>query len=158
MGRPDGLRERVRHLFGCQRIWPDIKEDSVAWGNLGGEDLSSTADDGRGPESYGSSAIPDGYEVALHVNALGEGEQVEVFVGDVSICLAKVDGQLHAVENACPHAGAALSEGELEGQIIRCPLHGWEFDLSDGQCGMNEEAQLRVFDVQLFGEAICVRV
>ncbi|MDQ3945278.1 MAG: Rieske 2Fe-2S domain-containing protein [Actinomycetota bacterium] len=41
-------------------------------------------------------------------------------------------GQLHAVEDRCPHAGATLSEGEVEGCVLTCPRHGSQFDVSDG--------------------------
>ena len=39
---------------------------------------------------------------------------------------------LHALENLCPHAGAPLSEGCLEGPIVTCTLHGWRFDVRTG--------------------------
>lgn len=43
-----------------------------------------------------------------------------------------VRGHLYAVEDVCPHAGAVLSGGELEGQVLTCPRHGSQFDVSDG--------------------------
>ncbi|MGH8992125.1 MAG: Rieske (2Fe-2S) protein [Acidimicrobiia bacterium] len=42
-------------------------------------------------------------------------------------------GRLHAVEDRCPHAGATLSEGEVEGCVVTCPRHGSQFDVSDGE-------------------------
>ena len=42
-------------------------------------------------------------------------------------------GQLHALEDACPHKGVALHKGKVHGENIACPYHGWEFDDS-GQC------------------------
>lgn len=44
-----------------------------------------------------------------------------------------VRGRLHAVEDRCPHAGAVLSEGELEGTVLTCPRHGSQFDVRDGE-------------------------
>ena len=43
-----------------------------------------------------------------------------------------VRGRLYAVEDVCPHAGAILSGGELEGPVLTCPRHGSQFDVSDG--------------------------
>jgi nitrite reductase/ring-hydroxylating ferredoxin subunit len=43
-----------------------------------------------------------------------------------------VSGALFAVEDRCPHAGAVLSEGELEGSVLTCPRHGSQFDVKDG--------------------------
>lgn len=42
-------------------------------------------------------------------------------------------GQVIALEDKCPHRGAALSSGWLEGDYIRCPYHGWKFQ-TDGKC------------------------
>lgn len=41
-------------------------------------------------------------------------------------------GQLCAVRDVCPHAGATLSEGELEGTVLTCPRHGSQFDVQTG--------------------------
>ena len=46
--------------------------------------------------------------------------------------LFRVDGEIHAMENACPHNGDPLSEGLLDGAIVVCPAHGWEFDVRTG--------------------------
>ena len=43
-----------------------------------------------------------------------------------------VDGRPCAIEDACNHAGASLSEGEKDGACIVCPMHGYVFDLRDG--------------------------
>ncbi|NEO86764.1 MAG: aromatic ring-hydroxylating dioxygenase subunit alpha [Spirulina sp. SIO3F2] len=42
-------------------------------------------------------------------------------------------GQLHALEDACPHKGVALHQGEVQGDRLLCPYHGWEFNGS-GDC------------------------
>ncbi|MGH9035847.1 MAG: Rieske (2Fe-2S) protein, partial [Acidimicrobiia bacterium] len=41
--------------------------------------------------------------------------------------------RLHACADRCPHAGATLSEGELEGPILTCPRHGSQFDVRTGE-------------------------
>jgi nitrite reductase/ring-hydroxylating ferredoxin subunit len=43
-----------------------------------------------------------------------------------------VGGRLHAVADVCPHAGAVLSDGELEGPVLTCPAHGSQFDVCTG--------------------------
>ena len=42
-------------------------------------------------------------------------------------------GRLCAISDACPHAGASLSEGELDGDIVTCPRHGSQFRVTDGE-------------------------
>lgn len=43
------------------------------------------------------------------------------------------NGQLHALEDACPHKGVALHKGQIQGCYIACPYHGWQFNGS-GEC------------------------
>ncbi len=57
-----------------------------------------------------------------------------VEVDGQTIALFIVDGAVHAIHNRCPHMEASLSEGELEGCIVACPLHHWEFDVTTGEC------------------------
>jgi len=63
---------------------------------------------------------------------LAEGAMKEVSVEGRKILLARVGDKYYAVDNICPHMGAALSSGKLGGTIVTCPRHGSQFDLSDG--------------------------
>ncbi len=50
-----------------------------------------------------------------------------------NICFVKLDDDLYAVQNKCPHAGADLSQGWCsEGKLV-CPYHRHEFDLETGR-------------------------
>ena len=42
--------------------------------------------------------------------------------------------EILAIGNECPHQGANLCDGWVEGDIVTCPLHGWEFDFRSGAC------------------------
>ena len=64
---------------------------------------------------------------------LPEGTMKEVALQGHSILLTIVSGKLYAAENVCPHMGAKLSEGKLDGTVVTCPRHGSQFDLSDGR-------------------------
>jgi len=52
---------------------------------------------------------------------------------DVAV-YASEDGEVYAVLDACPHDGGPLSSGFVEGRSLVCPRHGWEFEVSSGQC------------------------
>ena len=41
-------------------------------------------------------------------------------------------GGYYAIDDACTHRGGALSEGEIEGTVVTCPLHGAAFDVTTG--------------------------
>lgn len=63
---------------------------------------------------------------------LAEGTMKEVTAQGREILLARVGDKYYAADNRCPHMGAKLSEGKLEGVVVTCPRHGSRFDLSDG--------------------------
>ncbi len=62
--------------------------------------------------------------------APGEVKQYTVEGRPVALC--NVDGEFHAFEDICTHQFAHLTEGEFEGQEIKCPLHGAKFDVKSG--------------------------
>lgn len=49
------------------------------------------------------------------------------------IAIYHVDSRICAIADSCPHAGASLSDGELEGDVVTCPLHGSQFRVTDGE-------------------------
>jgi nitrite reductase/ring-hydroxylating ferredoxin subunit len=87
------------------------------------------------------------------VEELPPGERVITEVDGHSIGVFNVAGEFFAVKNDCPHQRAPLCEGRLTGttqtdnageyewkmpdQIIRCPWHGWEFDVKTGKSVFN---------------------
>jgi 3-phenylpropionate/trans-cinnamate dioxygenase ferredoxin component len=62
--------------------------------------------------------------------APGSGRLVEV--AGRFIALFNCAGTFYAVDDACTHAEASLSDGYLDGTTIECPLHGGCFDLRTG--------------------------
>jgi 3-phenylpropionate/trans-cinnamate dioxygenase ferredoxin subunit len=63
---------------------------------------------------------------------LAPGQRKLAFIDGRSIVLFNIDGTLHALDNACPHNGASLAGGQLEGCMLRCPAHGLRFDVRTG--------------------------
>jgi naphthalene 1,2-dioxygenase ferredoxin component len=53
--------------------------------------------------------------------------------GELELALCLVEGSVYATENMCSHAFARLSDGEVEGYEILCPLHGGRFDVRTGE-------------------------
>lgn len=65
-------------------------------------------------------------------------------------------GQVRCVADRCPHAGGALSEGECDAQVVRCPRHGWRFDLGSGHCLSNPRFEVATRRLYVKEEAIWV--
>ncbi len=56
-----------------------------------------------------------------------------VDVDDVMVAVFNLDGEFHAIENVCTHEYAELTDGEVIGNEIVCPLHGAHFDIRTGE-------------------------
>lgn len=69
---------------------------------------------------------PDGRTLIEH-----EGHEIAVF---------RVDGNVYAVANSCPHEGNPLIEGIVLGGNLTCAYHAWTFDLATGSCLVGDEA------------------
>lgn len=98
------------------------------------------------------------------LSELPPGARKIVEVGGRSIGIFNLDGELYAVRNSCPHQGAPLCLGsiggtaaesrpgeyvwEREGEILRCPWHGWEFDITTGRSVFNpHKTRVRSYEV-----------
>jgi len=87
--------------------------------------------------------------VVATVDEIAPGKSKLVTVKGREIGLFNVNGQFYALANRCPHAGGALCEGAIvglvqsdgpgkyklarPGEFLRCPWHGWEFEIATGQ-------------------------
>jgi len=90
-----------------------------------------------------------------------------VDVGKFGVGVYNVAGSLHAIVNYCSHEGAPLCEGLIggtnefdpaepggvrrvkDGQIVRCPWHNWEFDVTTGQNLADPTRRIRTYDVDV---------
>jgi len=91
--------------------------------------------------------IPAGSARAYPIN----GRMVAVF---------HVDGDYHAILDSCPHMGASLASGYLDGHEVVCPWHAWRFCVRDGCWTDNPQASLNTdsFEVRVVDEEIQVLV
>ena len=79
-----------------------------------------------------------------------------VVVDGREIALFNVNGALYAIDNACPHQGAPLAEGWVEGTTITCAWHSWCFSLIDGTMTLGAFASVDTFDVKVEDGTIMV--
>jgi 3-phenylpropionate/trans-cinnamate dioxygenase ferredoxin subunit len=70
--------------------------------------------------------------IALDRLPPGKGKVVRVAGKDIA--LFNVDGTIHAIDDACPHAGVSLGSGKLRGSIVTCRGHGFRYDVTTGSC------------------------
>lgn len=70
------------------------------------------------------------HAVSMPMAELPRGQRKLMFVAGRSIALFNIDGAIYAIDNSCPHQGASLANGKLEGTRLQCPAHGLRFDLA----------------------------
>lgn len=73
-----------------------------------------------------------------------------------TVAIANVDGNLFAISNVCLHRGGPLGQGELEGKVVTCPWHGWQYDVTTGKVTMNPAVGVESYPVEIRGEDIFV--
>lgn len=87
---------------------------------------------------------------------LRDGRARKVTVGDHEVALWRVGGKLYAVGNVCAHQHfSMIHQGTVEGQIVRCPMHGWEYSLETGTA-VSGNGTIPVFEVKLDGESVLI--
>ena len=90
------------------------------------------------------------------VRELSPGENKVVNVNGQDIALANVGGEFFAVNNTCPHRGGSLGDGFLEGEIITCPLHGWRFNVRNGNHEFMPQVKISCYQVKVEGDDVLV--
>jgi 3-phenylpropionate/trans-cinnamate dioxygenase ferredoxin subunit len=100
------------------------------------------------------------------LDAIPPGQRMLVKVGGREIGIFNVGGEYFAVSNRCPHEGASLCKGRVvglvessepgsyqfsrRGELLRCPWHGWEFDLRTGKSWCEpDRTKVRSYDLKV---------
>jgi nitrite reductase/ring-hydroxylating ferredoxin subunit len=97
------------------------------------------------------------FKVAM-VSEIPEGTGREVMANGRRVALFNVAGAFHAMEGVCPHQGGPLGEGILDGSVVSCPWHFWQFDVVTGHPPDFPEATLPKFRVKIEAGDVFVEV
>lgn len=100
----------------------------------------------------------DGYERVAAVDDIPDGSGQTVWAGAEEIALFNSQGAFYAISNICPHRGAPLSEGFIEGERVLCPWHCFDFHLRSGECGMVPGMRVKAYELKVEDGEIFVRV
>ncbi len=93
------------------------------------------------------------------VVALPPGRCLRADVDGDDVLVVNIDGTLYAIDNICSHEYAELSDGELDGREIECPLHGARFDVTTGEA-LTPPAydDVRTYEVRVENDVIQVKI
>ncbi|MBI4182000.1 MAG: Rieske (2Fe-2S) protein [Candidatus Aenigmarchaeota archaeon] len=89
---------------------------------------------------------------------LREGEGRVVQAGGQALALFLREGKVYAISNTCLHRGGPLGEGSLDGKVVTCPWHGWQYDIATGANQTNPALPVRAYPVQVQGGDVLVDV
>jgi nitrite reductase/ring-hydroxylating ferredoxin subunit len=95
---------------------------------------------------------------AAKTDEIPAGSIREFQVEGKTLAIANVGGKFYAINNTCLHRGGPLGEGELEGKIVTCPWHGWQYDVTNGKLTMNPSAGVECYGTEVKGEDIWVEL
>ena len=100
------------------------------------------------------------FHTICKVGNIPEGEARMFVVDDVMVGVFHINGQFHALDNECPHAGASLAHGLIEGDTVRCRIHHWRFCIRDGTYldEAKPEFNARSFVVRVVGDDVRVEM
>jgi nitrite reductase (NADH) small subunit len=92
------------------------------------------------------------------ISELAVGSCKTVEVNGKAIGLFNVGGKVYALDNTCLHQGGPLGEGLLEGEVVTCPWHFWEFNVRTGEKVGDPSLRVASYPVQIEGDDIKVAV
>ncbi len=88
-----------------------------------------------------------------------QGAGLAVYLEGRSVALFNVGGTFYAIDDTCTHAGGSLSEGELDGTVVTCPLHGARFDVTSGEVLRPPAAEdVSRYDVRVEGGKVKIEI
>ena len=89
-----------------------------------------------------------------------EGEAKLCFAGETAVAVFQHAGRFFALANECPHAGASLAHGLIDGDCVSCRIHHWRFCIRDGRYLDEDKSQynVRSFRVRVVGDEVQVEL
>jgi nitrite reductase (NADH) small subunit len=122
------------------------------------EERIFTTEFAEGTEKRKKKEIEMGFARAAKTGDVPPGTIREFQVEGKAVALANVDGQFHAINNVCLHRGGPLADGPLEGPVVTCPWHGWQYDVRTGKVTQNPTVGVECYLVEVRGDEIFVDV
>lgn len=93
------------------------------------------------------------------VREVPPGKSKQVQAGGKVLALFNVNGTFYAIDDTCPHRGASLAEGELEGHQVVCPWHAASFDVTTGaHLCPPARSDVASYKVQIVGDEVQVDI
>lgn len=98
------------------------------------------------------------FVTVARLSELDPGIAKAVEVNGKEIAVYNVNGKIFATDNTCLHQGGPLGEGMLEGNVVTCPWHMWQYNVCTGENLEDSLLKVETYPVQVDGDDIKVAV
>jgi nitrite reductase/ring-hydroxylating ferredoxin subunit len=99
-----------------------------------------------------------GFVRVIKADELPPGTVRELEIAGKAVALANVGGRVYAINNTCLHRAGPLGQGLLEGKIVTCPWHGWQYDVTNGKLLQNPAVGVDCYPAEVRGEDVFIDV
>ena len=120
-----------------------------------GTGLASVAASGGEPSA---SAPATAFRRIGSVAELAPHGQFSTWLDDHDILVFRLNGEIKALSNICPHFGGPVGFHKMQGGVFTCLWHNYRFEADDGRCLTNGNLCLRGYKVKVEGEDILVQL
>ena len=97
------------------------------------------------------------HKVAKTTDMKDGGAQI-IDISGQSIALFNLKGKFYATDNHCLHRGGPLADGHIEGSIVTCPWHAWQFDVKSGECLTMKGSKLKCYPTKIENSEIHIEI
>ena len=98
------------------------------------------------------------YTNVAKVEDIKPGKCRVVVVNEKEFALFNVGGKFYAIDNLCRHEGGPVGDGDLDDTVVTCPLHGWDYDVTNGENHTEPDLPVKAFEVTVEGSDIKIKI
>ena len=100
------------------------------------------------------------FHAVAKTHEIPEGEGRTFVIDGALVAVFHVGGEFTAIDDTCPHMGASLAAGHIEGEAVMCPWHAWRFSVKDGTWLDNPKSKIanKCYPVRVVGDSVEVEM
>jgi len=101
----------------------------------------------------------ENYSFVAETGEIPSGKRKRVEINGQRITIFNIENTYYAINDTCPHKKTApLIRGKLDGLGIKCPNHGYRFDLKTGECNIDSVFNTKIYAVKVEGNSILLEL
>ncbi len=102
--------------------------------------------------------IKNWHKILDSINDLEDGKPKTIQVAKKTLVVTRLNDDIGVIDNACPHMGGPLGEGQIENGYIKCPWHGYEFHTCTGKSPEGFDDEVNAYTVEIREDGVYVEI